>query len=90
MEWDRAGRLIRAKDTLVDAEERRYAALALKSDDPHVLALASISLTRLVYTQDANLMKDLKNRDLVYPRGKIVAPTTPVRVADVLFNTFGE
>ena len=44
----------------------------LRSDDPHVLALARRTHVRLLYTGDQDLMADFKNRRLInHPRGKI-------------------
>ena len=44
----------------------------LRSDDPHVLALARASGARLLYTGDRNLMADFKDKDLIRrPRGQV-------------------
>ena len=44
----------------------------LRSDDPHVLALARVSGARLLYTGDQNLIADFKDRYLIRsPRGKV-------------------
>ena len=44
----------------------------LRSDDPHVLALARWTRVRLLYTGDANLIADFKNKTLIdRPRGKV-------------------
>ena len=44
----------------------------VRSDDPHVLALARYSGARVLYTGDANLIRDFKNKRLIDgPRGKI-------------------
>ena len=43
-----------------------------RSDDEHVLALALVSGARLLYTNDAALIVDFKNREIVAnPRGKV-------------------
>ena len=43
-----------------------------RSDDPHVIALAQVSGARLLYTNDSDLQKDFKNKNLVNnPAGKI-------------------
>ena len=43
-----------------------------RSDDPHVLAPARAAGVRLLYTGDAKLMADFKNRELIRgPRGKV-------------------
>lgn len=45
---------------------------ALRSNDPHVLALARASGTRLLFTRDAALMADFENKALIdRPRGKV-------------------
>ena len=42
------------------------------SNDQHVLALALVSGARLLYTNDAALIADFKNRQIVAnPRGKV-------------------
>ena len=44
----------------------------LKSDDPHILALARHSRARILYTADKDLMRDFKNKKLIdHPRGRI-------------------
>lgn len=43
-----------------------------ESDDPHVLALASVSGARLLYTNDVALQRDFRNRRLIQnPRGRV-------------------
>ena len=52
-----------------------------KSNDPHVLALALVSGARLLYTNDAALIDDFGNPEIVAkPRGKVY---TTARNADV-------
>ena len=44
----------------------------LRSDDPHVLALARTAGVRLLYTGDRDLMADFKNKELIdRPRGRV-------------------
>lgn len=44
----------------------------IQSDDPHIIALAQASGSRLLYTHDDNLIEDFKNANLISsPRGKI-------------------
>ena len=44
----------------------------LRSDDPHVLALARAARVRLLYTGDDNLISDFKNKRFIdRPRGKV-------------------
>lgn len=43
-----------------------------KSDDFHILALASFTGARVLYTKDRDLIKDFKNKSLIdNPRGRI-------------------
>lgn len=45
---------------------------AIRSDDPHVIALAQVSRARLLYSNDRNLQKDFDNKRLIdAPRGKV-------------------
>lgn len=47
----------------IDREEQKFVDSGLMaSDDPHILALASVSGARLLYTEDAELIRDFKNR----------------------------
>ena len=53
------------------AEELRQSDMC-RSNDEHVLALALISGARLLFTNDAALIADFKNREIVAnPRGKV-------------------
>lgn len=55
-----------------DDADQLQASGKLRSDDPHVLALARASGARLLYTADGDLIADFKDRDLIdSPRGKI-------------------
>lgn len=69
--WWGAGRAIDIEDRLVDDEEKRIKRLC-KSNDVHVIALARVSTTRLLFTNDKPLMSDFKNSNLIEnPRGQI-------------------
>ena len=58
---------------IVEAQtEKLHQEKACKSNDHHVIALAQISGARLLYTNDGNLQKDFKNKQLIdNPRGQI-------------------
>lgn len=44
----------------------------LKSNDPHILALARVSGARLLYSNDINLHRDFRSKELIdRPRGKV-------------------
>ena len=72
-EYSRAGkaRLVPASRFAED-EAKLNASGKLRSNDPHVLALARASGARLLYTGDSNLIADFKDHRLVRnPRGKV-------------------
>ena len=59
-------------DRFEDDEEFLRKSGLLRSDDPHVLALARTSGARLLYTGDEKLVADFKNAALIRrPRGKV-------------------
>ena len=61
-----------ADEDLVDAIFDFSENPELQSDDPHVLALASVSGARLLYTNDADLQRDFTNALLIRnPRGRV-------------------
>ena len=52
-----------------------------RSNDEHVLALALVSGARLLYTNDAALIADFKDREIVVnPRGKVYTTAVHNRV----------
>ena len=78
----RAGRakLIPA-DRFADDERRLRADPDLRSDDPHVLALAREAKVRLLHTGDADLTADFKNRKFIdRPRGKVYSSAANARL----------
>lgn len=70
---DQAGRVRLSNDALVDAEQAALPALfALKSDDPHILALARVSKARLLCSHDVALHADFGNSQIIAnPRGYV-------------------
>ena len=65
----------------MDAEEGKLvAADACKSDDQHVVALASVSGCRVVYSHDGALHGDLTNTSLLTPKCKIYQDETHVHL----------
>lgn len=71
--YDRAGKATRVPAArFADDKCSLRADADLRSDDPHVLALARAAGVRLLYTGDRNLMADFKNKKFIdRPRGKI-------------------
>ena len=72
-ELNRLGRADIYQPSEIDEEENVVMKLKLmRSDDPHVIALARVSGARVVCTNDVALIADFKNVGLVpSPKGKI-------------------
>ena len=72
-DYVRAGRAKLIPGNLFAGDARNLNARAdLRSDDPHVLALARAAGVRLLYTADRNLISDFTNKRFIdRPRGKI-------------------
>jgi hypothetical protein len=67
-----AGRLYQYDDNEVDRDEANVIAqLDLRSDDPHVIALARISLCRLLFSRDQDLHADFCDPAILRPRGRV-------------------
>jgi hypothetical protein len=73
VELDRAGRLWRADEAVVEKETQWAAGHpALRSNDPHVIGLGRATGARVLATADAALMADWKDPKLLpVPRGKV-------------------
>lgn len=70
--WARAGKLITIPCDKVDNEEVIVTALQIRSDDPHVLALARIGCARVLCTDDEALSQDFRDERIIpKPKGKI-------------------
>lgn len=68
-------------DRFVDDERSLRERTDLRSDDPHVLALARWARVRLLYTADANLIADFKSKRLIdRPRGKVYSRAANARL----------
>ena len=64
-----------------DDADRLRASGQLRSDDPHVLALARASGARLLYTGDQDLIADFKDSSLIRdPRGKVYSSAANVNL----------
>ena len=58
--------------TAVDARQSLVSSMPIRSDDPHVIALALVSGARLLVSADVDLVADFKDRAIVNaPRGKV-------------------
>ena len=59
-------------DGFAEDEQALRSRADLRSDDPHVLALARATGVRVLYTSDRSLMDDFKRKDLIdRPRGTV-------------------
>ena len=72
----RGGRRARVRHVSLEQMTARQAELErtgnLRSDDPHIIALAQVSGARLLYTKDEDLRQDFKDKKFLdNPRGKI-------------------
>ncbi len=66
------GRARQIDDTQVDRETDEMGSQSIRSDDPHILALARISGARLLFTNDRDLQQDFGDRRIVSgTRGRI-------------------
>ena len=60
------------KDTLYIRTEQVQSQGACNSDDPHIIALAQVSGSRLLYSNDRDLQRDFRKKGLIdNPRGKV-------------------
>lgn len=68
-----AGRVRQENDATVDAREAQIRqAGGYISDDPHITALAEVSGSRLLYSNDTALGRDFRDRKLLSPQGKLL------------------
>ena len=67
------GRVRHVPDERIEAKRKKIERAGnLRSNDPHVIALAQASGARLLYTKDQDLRQDFKNKEILdNPRGKI-------------------
>jgi hypothetical protein len=70
VEWARSGRLIKVSPDRITKREALVRGQC-SSDDPHVLALVIESKAQIVVTEDGNLIRDLKNTQLMGARCRI-------------------
>ncbi len=78
VELDKAGRAKKISDTDVDKLEASLQKCgALKSDDPHILAIARVSGARLLCSKDKNLHVDFTSTQFLdSPPGKVYQNAT--------------
>jgi hypothetical protein len=70
LELQRGGRAFKEETEEIDKREKANVKLC-KSDDPHIIALAQVSGSRLLCSHDEGLGGDFTNAKLIKPRGKI-------------------
>ncbi len=70
--YSNSGRAHLIPGELFADDEKKLKKIGIRSNDPHVLALARFTRTRLLYTNDPKLIKDFKDRNFLKdPRGKV-------------------
>ena len=62
--WKQAGKLRIVGKEKVEEETLKLEG-KIKSNDPHIIALARIAKVKVLVSKDGDLQKDFKNRDLV-------------------------
>jgi hypothetical protein len=67
----RGGRAKLIRPERIDAELSAIANLQITSDDAHVLALARASGARSLFSEDNELIRDFKDREIITPRGRV-------------------
>jgi hypothetical protein len=70
VEWSRSGKLIRVSLEKIAGREALVRDQCV-SNDPHVVALAIESRARIIVTEDSDLIRDLKNTQLMGARRRI-------------------
>ena len=68
---EHTGKMKKINDEEVKTRTEQIQKKSIRSNDPHILALAQVSGARLLYSNDKKLHKDFKNRDLISPAGFI-------------------
>ena len=94
-QWRRIGQLKRADEAVYAAELARLGSKLRKSDDRHVLALALATTTRLLYSDDQDLIDDFGDPILIKfegkpSRGKAFQSSTKLRIVRRLLRIYGK
>ena len=84
-----AGKMTTVNKEEVDARTRQIErGGAIRSDDPHILALAQVSGARLLYSNDRNLGDDFRDRTLIdNPPGRVYTTRRDKNAPQALDNT---
>ena len=64
-EWKKYGSAILNRENLSQLIKELKKSNKLKSDDPHIIALAQTTETRILYTGDSRLTKDFTNKEIM-------------------------
>ena len=68
VEYRKAGKLCEFAEVRIEAQRKQIDESKIRSNDAHVILLARVSGSRLVYTNDNLLKNDLRNSSLVPKR----------------------
>ena len=66
-----SGRMKNMNEEEVETKMTQIRKKSIRSNDPHILALAQVSGARLLYSNDKKLHEDFKNKKLLDPVGSI-------------------
>ena len=69
--YSQAGKAKLIPEEEVEEEKEIVEGLRLQSNDPYIIALARVSNTRLLTSEDAALCKDFKDKKIIERGGKI-------------------
>ena len=84
-----AGKMITVNEREVETRTRQIEREgAIRSDDPHILALAQVSGARLLYSNDRDLGDDFRDRKLIEnPQGRVYTTRRDKNAPQALDNT---
>ena len=84
-------RVISVEDRCVDEESDLIREEGLhESNDPHVLALARVSRSRLLFTNDQLLQRDFRNPQIIKrPRGSVYTTRLGKKLTDIHVDLLG-
>jgi hypothetical protein len=71
LELGRRGALRKVEDGPVELATANFAEKGIRSDDPHILGLAQVSIVRLLCSHDQDLHADFTNPALLQPQGSV-------------------
>jgi hypothetical protein len=90
VELDRSGLLKKLNAYAIDVEVAGLNSSEIKSNDQHVIAIMRLADCRLIFTEDRELIADIKNSRVMQPKGKVIQSTTRVEISRRLLLGLGK